>query len=64
MYRQFAELVIGMTLVPECQLAREMNMCYSSLAMITDYDVWAEEPVDIGTVLRVMAENLWTRSVP
>ncbi len=56
MYRQFAD-VIGMTLVPECQLAREMNMCYSSLAMITDYDVWAEEPVDIGTVLRVMAEN-------
>ncbi|MBI0583458.1 MAG: S-methyl-5'-thioadenosine phosphorylase [Methanomassiliicoccus sp.] len=57
MYRQFAD-VIGMTLVPECQLAREMDMCYTSLATITDYDVWAEEPVDLATVLRVMEENV------
>lgn len=57
MFRTFAD-IIGMTLVPECQLAREMDMCYTSLAMITDYDVWAEEPVDISTVLRVMAENV------
>ncbi|MDW5563085.1 MAG: S-methyl-5'-thioadenosine phosphorylase [Methanomassiliicoccus sp.] len=57
MYRQFAD-IIGMTVVPECQLAREMDMCYTSLATITDYDVWAEEPVDLPTVLRVMEENV------
>ncbi|QLH74401.1 MAG: S-methyl-5'-thioadenosine phosphorylase [Methanomassiliicoccales archaeon] len=57
MYRAFAD-VIGMTLVPECQLAREMEMCYCSLAMITDYDVWADHPVDTATVLRTMSENV------
>ena len=57
MYRAFAD-IIGMTLVPECQLAREMEMCYCSLAMITDYDVWADHPVDTATILRTMAENV------
>ena len=56
MFRSFAD-IIGMTLVPECQLARELDICYTSLATITDYDVWAEHPVDIATVLRVMSEN-------
>ena len=56
MFRQFAD-IIGMTLVPECQLAREMGMCYCSLAMVTDYDVWKDEPVDIRTVIRIMNEN-------
>ena len=51
MYRAFAD-IIGMTLVPECQLAREMEMCYCSLAMITDYDVWADHPVDTATILQ------------
>ncbi len=57
MFRSFAD-IIGMTLVPECQLAREMDICYTSLATITDYDVWTEHPVDIATVLKVMAENV------
>jgi 5'-methylthioadenosine phosphorylase len=57
MFRAFAD-IIGMTLVPECQLARELEMCYCSLAMVTDYDVWAEEAVDTATVLRTMAENV------
>ncbi|HOO03535.1 MAG TPA: S-methyl-5'-thioadenosine phosphorylase [Methanomassiliicoccales archaeon] len=56
MFKAFAD-VIGMTLAPECALAREMEMCYTSLATITDYDVWAEHPVDTATVLRIMAEN-------
>jgi len=55
MFRNFAD-IIGMTLVPECQLAREMGICYTSLATITDYDVWAEKPVDTATVIRTMAE--------
>ncbi|MCG7844038.1 MAG: S-methyl-5'-thioadenosine phosphorylase [Methanomassiliicoccales archaeon] len=57
MYRAFAD-VIGMTLAPECTLAREMEMCYTSLAMITDYDVWADHPVDTATILRTMSENM------
>jgi 5'-methylthioadenosine phosphorylase len=57
MFRAFAD-VIGMTLCPEAQLARELEICYVSLAMITDYDVWTEHPVDVDTILRTMAENL------
>jgi len=57
MFRNFAE-VIGMTLVPECQLAREMEMCYLSLAMVTDYDVWSDMPVDAATVIRTMQQNI------
>lgn len=55
MFRQFGD-IIGMTLVPECQLARELGMCYCSLATITDYDMWNEEPVDIQMVLNTMKE--------
>lgn len=57
MFRNFGD-IIGMTLVPECQLALEQEMCYVSLAMITDYDVWADKPVDAVTVVRTMAENV------
>jgi 5'-methylthioadenosine phosphorylase len=56
MFRAFAD-VIGMTLCPEAQLARELEICYVSLAMITDYDVWTEHPVDVDTILRTMTEN-------
>jgi 5'-methylthioadenosine phosphorylase len=34
--------IIGMTLIPECILAREMEICYLSIATVTDYDVWAD----------------------
>jgi len=57
MFRAFAD-VIGMTLCPECQLAKEMEMCYVSLAMVTDYDVWTEHPVDTAMILKTMAENV------
>jgi 5'-methylthioadenosine phosphorylase len=57
MFRDFADIV-GMTLVPECQLAREMEMCYVSLAMITDYDTWSEKPVDTTTIIATMTENM------
>ena len=57
MFRQFAD-IIGMTVVPECQLARELGLCYCSLATITDYDVWKDEPVDIAMVNRTMSECL------
>jgi len=57
MFRQFAD-VIGMTLVPECQLAREMEICYVGLAAVTDFDVWADKPVDVTEILQVMKKNL------
>ncbi|UCH89582.1 MAG: S-methyl-5'-thioadenosine phosphorylase [Thermoplasmata archaeon] len=57
MFRSFADIV-GMTLVPECQLAREKDICYVSLAMVTDYDVWKEHEVNIEAVLKVMGENI------
>jgi len=56
MFRNFAD-IIGMTLVPECQLAKELGMCYCSLATITDYDMWKDEHVDTHMVRKVMAEN-------
>lgn len=56
MFRSFAD-IIGMTLVPEAQLARELGICYSSLAMITDYDVWADKPVNVAEVFNTMREN-------
>lgn len=57
LWRQFGADIIGMTLVPEVNLAREAGMCYVTIAMVTDYDVWAERPVTAHEVARVMAEN-------
>ncbi len=56
MFRQFSD-IIGMTLVPEVNLAAEKAMCYSVLATITDYDVWADEPVDTREVIETMKKN-------
>ncbi|BDB98930.1 S-methyl-5'-thioadenosine phosphorylase [Saccharolobus caldissimus] len=49
--------IIGMTLVPEVNLACEMQMCYATIAMVTDYDVFAEVPVTAEEVTKVMSEN-------
>ncbi len=57
MFRNFAD-IIGMTVVPECQLARELGMCYCSLATVTDYDMWFEEDVTIDMVIKTMNECL------
>jgi 5'-methylthioadenosine phosphorylase len=50
--------IIGMTLVPEVNLACEAQICYATLAMVTDYDVWAEKPVTAEEVERVMTTNI------
>ena len=55
-FRSFAD-IIGMTLVPEVTLARERGLCYVCLAMVTDYDVWAEHPVDTKEILETMHRN-------
>ena len=57
MYRGMGADIIGMTLVPECQLAREARMCYASVALVTDYDVWAEKPVTAKEVGQTIANN-------
>jgi len=49
--------IIGMTLVPEVNLACEAQLCYATLALVTDYDVWAERPVTAEEVTKVMKEN-------
>ncbi|MEM1639200.1 MAG: S-methyl-5'-thioadenosine phosphorylase [Desulfurococcaceae archaeon] len=50
--------IIGMTLVPEVNLACEAQLCYATIAMITDYDVWAEKPVTAEEVVKTMNENV------
>jgi 5'-methylthioadenosine phosphorylase len=57
MFRQFAADIIGMTLNPEIQLAIEQEMCYTSVAQITDYDVWADKPVTVEEVMSTLAKN-------
>ncbi|NPA85755.1 MAG: S-methyl-5'-thioadenosine phosphorylase [Crenarchaeota archaeon] len=49
--------IIGMTLVPEVNLACEAQTCYATIAMITDYDVWAERPVTAQEVIETMKRN-------
>lgn len=57
LYRQWDADIIGMTLYPECVLAREVELCYVSVAMVTDYDVWAEKPVSTQEILETLGKN-------
>ncbi|EQC50077.1 S-methyl-5'-thioadenosine phosphorylase [Bacteriovorax sp. DB6_IX] len=57
LYRNFGADVIGMTNVPESYLAKEAGIAYSTIAMITDYDCWKEEHVDVESVMGVMKKN-------
>jgi 5'-methylthioadenosine phosphorylase len=50
--------VIGMTLVPEVILAREMEICYLSISMITDYDAWKVNAVTAEEIVTVMKNNI------
>jgi 5'-methylthioadenosine phosphorylase len=58
-YRELGGDVVNMTAYPECHLARELGLCYATIAMVTDYDVGVEgrEPVSAADVLRVFGEN-------
>jgi len=57
-YRSTGADIIGMTLVPECQLAREAQICYASISTVTDYDVWAEKPVTAKQVFETLSKNV------
>lgn len=50
--------IIGMTLVPEVNLAREAEICYLSIATVTDYDVWSPTPVSSAEVIETLARNV------
>jgi 5'-methylthioadenosine phosphorylase len=57
LFRQWGADIVGMTIYPECVLAREAEICYVSVAMVTDYDVWAEKPVSTHEIIETMTEN-------
>lgn len=60
LYRKWGGDVIGMTAMPEARLAREAELPYALLGMVTDYDAWraSEAGVEAGEVLAVMAANV------
>lgn len=57
LYRSMGAHIIGMTAVPEAQLAREAQMCYTTVSMVTDYDVWAERPVTAKEITATVSKN-------
>jgi 5'-methylthioadenosine phosphorylase len=59
-YRQWGVDVIGMTNMPEAKLAREAELCYATLALATDYDVWheSEEAVTVEAVIANLLKNV------
>jgi len=60
LYRSWNAHIIGMTAMPEARLAREAGLCYATVAMVTDYDVWhdSEDDVSVEVVQKVMAANV------
>lgn len=60
LYRQWGMDVIGMTNMPEARLAREAELPYASVAMVTDYDCWKsrESEVDVTEILAVLQQNV------
>ncbi len=59
LYRSWGCDVIGMTNMPEAKLAREAEMCYATVAMVTDYDCWHDDhdDVTVEAVIRVLQAN-------
>ncbi|MBF0287727.1 MAG: S-methyl-5'-thioadenosine phosphorylase [SAR324 cluster bacterium] len=62
LYRSWDASIIGMTNIQEAKLAREAEMCFTTIALATDYDCWhhAEEEVTIDQILEVMRNNIET----
>jgi len=59
LYRSWSCDVIGMTNMPEAKLAREAEICYATVAMVTDYDCWHDDhaAVDVASIIAVMKAN-------
>jgi 5'-methylthioadenosine phosphorylase len=62
LYRQWGASVIGMTNMPEAKLAREAELCYATVAMVTDWDCWhaSHGSVTVEQVIAVMGKNVAT----
>lgn len=60
LYRQWGVSVIGMTNMPEAKLAREAELCYATVALVTDYDCWheIEGPVTVEAILATLCANV------
>ena len=60
LYRSWNAAVIGMTNMPEAKLAREAELCYATVAMVTDYDCWHPDhgAVTVADVIAVMNKNV------
>jgi 5'-methylthioadenosine phosphorylase len=60
MYRSWGASAIGMTALPEAKLAREAELCYATMAAMTDYDVWreSEDDVTVETVIANLNRNV------
>jgi 5'-methylthioadenosine phosphorylase len=60
LYRQWGVDVIGMTNMPEAKLAREAELCYATLALVTDYDCWhdTEDAVTVEAILETLRRNV------
>ena len=60
LYRSWGCDVVGMTNMPEAKLAREAELPYATVAMVTDYDCWHpdHDHVAVATVIRVLNENV------
>jgi 5'-methylthioadenosine phosphorylase len=60
LYRQWGMSVIGMTNMPEAKLAREAELCYATIALVTDYDCWheTEEAVTVEAILARLRHNV------
>ena len=56
LYRSWGAAVIGMTAMPEVRLAREAEMCFAMIALVTDYDVWHDTEADVS--VDVVSSNL------
>ncbi len=71
-HRRLGYAIVGMTAVPEAKLAREAEICYASLAFVTDYDCWkeGEEAVTVEKILENLkegssrAQNVLRRALP
>jgi 5'-methylthioadenosine phosphorylase len=59
LYRSWGMSVIGMTNMPEAKLAREAELCYATVAMVTDYDCWHpdHDAVTVDALVKVLFEN-------
>lgn len=60
LYRSWGASIIGMTALPEAKLAREAEICYATLALVTDYDCWhdSEDSVSVELVVANLLKNV------